>query len=125
MAASRGGDKTGIVDVVLSWDPSENLSTWVNFDYVWVDSENAPGDPGAYGVAIAGRLGITENTGFALRGEYVRSIDNFVLGTNIGAAIPPVLLAIFAAWNGYGAWTGLKAVLSVRAQHTPGPTFEA
>lgn len=30
------------------------------------------------------------------------------------APIPPVLLAIFAAWNGYGAWTELRAVLRVK-----------
>ena len=26
----------------------------------------------------------------------------------------PILLVIFAAWNGYGSWSGLRAVMSVR-----------
>ena len=34
-------------------------------------------------------------------------------------ALHPVLLLIFAAWNGYGSWTGLKAVLAERARHVP------
>lgn len=30
------------------------------------------------------------------------------------SGISPFLLLIFAAWNGYGAWTGLQEVLAVR-----------
>lgn len=30
------------------------------------------------------------------------------------AAISPVFLALFAAWNGYGAWTGLVGVIAAR-----------
>jgi len=29
------------------------------------------------------------------------------------AAAPPVLLLIFAAWNGYGSWFGIRAVLEL------------
>lgn len=31
---------------------------------------------------------------------------------NAGAA-PPVLLLIFAAWNGYGSWFGIRAVITL------------
>ncbi len=34
-------------------------------------------------------------------------------------AISPFLLLIFAAWNGYGSWSGLRAVLAVRAMRSP------
>ncbi len=38
------------------------------------------------------------------------------------AAAPPLLLLIFAAWNGYGSWFGLKAVLELMktVPDTPG-----
>ena len=29
------------------------------------------------------------------------------------AAAPPLLLLIFAAWNGYGSWFGIKAVIEL------------
>lgn len=29
-------------------------------------------------------------------------------------AFPPIILLIFAAWNGFGSWTSLRSVLSVR-----------
>jgi len=83
----RNNDKTGIVDLVVSWDPSDKLSTWLNFDYLWVDASNTgPGsDPMGYGVALAGRYAITDATGFALRGEYIRSEDNLIFGGGSGA----------------------------------------
>lgn len=37
------------------------------------------------------------------------------------SGIPPVLLLIFAAWNGYGSWTGLQAMLTMRV--TPARTY--
>lgn len=40
------------------------------------------------------------------------------------AAMPPVLAFLFAAWNGYGSWLGLKAVLQVqRARSAAERTF--
>jgi hypothetical protein len=40
------------------------------------------------------------------------------------AAIPPLLAFLFAAWNGYGSWTGLRAVMAIaaakRAEERPG-----
>jgi len=86
----RNKDKMGIVDLVVNWDPSEKLSTYLNFDYLWnTNSKSASGtgtdsDPQGYGVALAGRYAITETTGFALRGEYVRSEDNLIFGGGSG-----------------------------------------
>ncbi|MCH7571976.1 MAG: hypothetical protein IH891_03580 [Planctomycetes bacterium] len=34
------------------------------------------------------------------------------------AAAPPVLLLIFAAWNGYGSWFGIRAILDL-LRHLP------
>jgi hypothetical protein len=57
----------GTVDLLLTADPTENFSTWFNFDYKWADQ----GSPDAWGVALAGRYAFTEKLGYALRGEFV------------------------------------------------------
>jgi hypothetical protein len=73
----RNSDKIGLLDAVLTWDPSDSLSTWVNFDYYWTaDSGTSPGGQdlsslSIYGIAGAGRYAITEATGFALRYEWL------------------------------------------------------
>ncbi|MHC4219923.1 MAG: hypothetical protein ACYSU7_15885 [Planctomycetota bacterium] len=36
------------------------------------------------------------------------------------ASVPWVLLLVFAAWNGYGSWLALRAVLAGRAASTAG-----
>lgn len=86
-------DQNGLIDVVATFDPMDNLSLWVNFDYAWADGRTALLIPGlgprvniaagdALGVAAAGRLGITEDLGAAIRLEYVRDTDAFLgLGT--------------------------------------------
>jgi hypothetical protein len=87
----RNNDKLGIVDLVVTWDPSDKLSTWLNFDYLWTTASHAAqgttanSDPQGYGVALAGRYAITDATGFALRGEYVRSQNNLIFGGGSGA----------------------------------------
>ncbi len=73
----RNDDKIGLLDAVLTWNPSDSLSTWVNFDYYWTaDSGTSPGTQdlsslSIYGIAAAGRYAITEATGFALRYEWL------------------------------------------------------
>src|SRR5262245_58173581 len=92
----RNGDKIGLLDAVLTWDPSDKLATWVNFDW-WTLTKtgqgvgpaftpplNTPAIPGTFqikdlsiwGIAGAGRYEFTESTGFALRYEYL-SFNNF------------------------------------------------
>ncbi len=83
----RNGDKIGLLDAVLTWDPSDQLTTWVNFDYYWLakTGQGTPGiGPGTFdlkdlsiwGIAAAGRYSLTEATGLALRYEYL-SFNNF------------------------------------------------
>jgi hypothetical protein len=67
----RSGDKIGVADGVLSWNPVDNFSAWLNYDYYWFhnnDNDLTPVD--IHTVAIASRYGITERLGVALRGEY-------------------------------------------------------
>ena len=37
-------------------------------------------------------------------------------------AMHPLLLFVFAAWNGYGAWTSLHELLAARRAAAPGPS---
>jgi hypothetical protein len=76
----RNSDKIGLLDAVLTFDPSDRLSTWVNFDYYWTSGTGNNGtvpasgdfkDLSIWGIAGAGRYALTESTGFALRYEYL------------------------------------------------------
>jgi hypothetical protein len=78
----KNKDKQGIADVVLDWNPSDRLSTWVNATWLWMEHEDRSAadrtDARALGLAVAGRYAITDATGVALRGEWVKSWDNYV-----------------------------------------------
>ena len=72
---------TGLVDVTAWFNPTDNLSTWVNYNYLYQE------DSGLYvhGVATAARVGITEKLGAAIRGEYIREHASDSEGVFIGA----------------------------------------
>jgi hypothetical protein len=73
------GDKEVILDFILSYDPTENFSGYINAD--WISSENSvagtAGDVEGYGIAAAGRLAINDRTGFSLRGEWADLSPDF------------------------------------------------
>lgn len=78
--AERSEDKLGLLDAVLSWNPSDRLSTWVNFDYWFTNDFGGGGgsdfsDLSIWGIALAGHYAITEATGFALRYEFLGARD--------------------------------------------------
>ena len=72
----RDSDFVGIVDLVATWDPSDELSAWANFDAIFTHNDGLPHN-NVYAVAVGGHLVLTEATGFSLRGEYVRGVDVF------------------------------------------------
>jgi hypothetical protein len=83
--ASGGGDTcTGadcsvtVVDVVLTADPTDDISLWANFDYVNNSGNDYIANGQAFGVAAAGRFAVTEKTGIASRIEYVTKDDDFI-----------------------------------------------
>ena len=43
--------------------------------------------------------------------------------TQHAAALPPVLAFLFAAWNGYGAWSGLRSVRALTQARGPREGF--
>ncbi|MBW2290000.1 MAG: porin [Deltaproteobacteria bacterium] len=70
----------GLVDVVLTWDPNEKTSTWLNFDYGWRQlSKTRPEDDTqhGYGVAVAGRYAVTERLGLSSRFEWLADKNGF------------------------------------------------
>jgi hypothetical protein len=86
----RSKDKVALLDVVGTFNPTDQLSAWLNFDYYWVaktgqGSASSPGgiydlqDLNIWGIAAAGRYALTEATGFALRHEwlFLNDIGNF------------------------------------------------
>ena len=72
------GDKETVLDLILSFSPSENFTTYVNADYI--KTQNSRGrDIDGYGISWGSRLAVTERTGVAFRAEYV-DIDEFFGG---------------------------------------------
>jgi hypothetical protein len=76
--SGNSSDKQVVMDVILDWNPSDRLSTWLNVDYIWTIEEDRDGDPRVLGIAAAGRYAVTDATGFALRAEYIRAWDNYL-----------------------------------------------
>ncbi|MGE4607002.1 MAG: outer membrane beta-barrel protein, partial [Myxococcota bacterium] len=74
-------DDQGVVDVVVNWDPSDKLSMYLNFDYYWANRDgrtgSPQGNPEAFGLGVAGRYAVTDNTGVSLRGEWVGFRDDY------------------------------------------------
>jgi hypothetical protein len=74
------GDEAGLVGLLAKWTPSDRFGMYVDANFGWMDEPQGTNlDPYGWGVALAGRYGITERTGFALRGEYVTDEDGFIL----------------------------------------------
>ena len=82
--ALGGSQKENIYDVILSWDPNEKFSSYVNLDYINTQN-NAPtavvDRTHGLGIAAAGRYAINERAGIALRAEWL-NLDNKV-GPNL------------------------------------------
>jgi len=69
----RDGDRLTILDVVATWDPSDQLAIWANFDYFWTRKEGPATSTDYWGVAAGGRYGVTDAMGVGVRGEVARS----------------------------------------------------
>jgi hypothetical protein len=61
-------ERAGLVDVTAWFNPTDNLSMWVNYNHLYIEGS-------AYyvnGVANAVRLAVTDKIGVSVRGEYIR-----------------------------------------------------
>lgn len=88
VSTTMNNSATGTLDVLASWDPSERFSAWLNFDYKWApdNSTFAGASPDGWGLALAGRVGITDTLGFALRGEVLEDHDQLFGIADAGGA---------------------------------------
>lgn len=77
--AGHNGQQYGLVDVVAKYD-AEAFQAWLNADYVWVEGSSAQG----WGIALAGRVPITELFSTAVRLEYARD-----WASKTGAGVAP------------------------------------
>ncbi len=82
------GDKTGLLDVLITYAPAETLELWLNFDFGWKRDHWFRDDFGerinlddseVYAIAVAGRYEVFEGTGFALRFEFLRESDGYLM----------------------------------------------
>jgi hypothetical protein len=63
------GVDTGIYDIVISGDVSEDISAW--FNYTIRSTDDGPLDGEYHGIAAAARMALSDEMGVALRGEIV------------------------------------------------------
>ncbi len=75
-----------LVDAVLTCDAVDNLSIWVNLDYLKFDKTSTQGRSHIYAAAMAGRYAVDDLTGVALRGEVLNGSFPLGAGTNAGSA---------------------------------------
>ena len=66
------GSSTGILDAIVNVKPTDNIEIWGNYDFLWNHTRQSAGgsEPYIHGFAVAGRIGLTDSTGVAARGEY-------------------------------------------------------
>jgi len=87
-------DRLWIVDGILSFSPTDKTTLWLNADYgtqknqgrvLKSDLVTLAGDDDSdyYGVAVGGKLQVTDKLGLAIRGEYFDDSDN-IRGTSLG-----------------------------------------
>ncbi len=74
------------VDAVLTCNAVDNLSIWMNLDYLKFDKRSTQGRAHIYAVAMAGRYAIDDLTGLSLRGEVLNGDMPMGSGTNAGSA---------------------------------------
>ena len=72
---------TSVFDVNATIKPAENITLWANFDWVRNMGSNV-NDGDKFGIATAGRIGITDDTGIAARVEYLEQDESINLGVS-------------------------------------------
>jgi len=98
------GDEHGVINGLVKLNVSDRLAFWINGDYAWFDADE---NPDAWGIAAAGRFGITDRTGIALRGEYVADSSQALF---FGGELQPDDTFPFRSGAGINTW-GITATL--------------
>ena len=103
---------TGIFDAILTVDPSDNLSAYMNYDYIWTDS-NGTGSTGTHALSVAGRLGILDNTGVAARYEYISATTTVPVLPDVNTTAHTITGTV-----DHGLTDNLTAKAEIRYDHT-------
>ncbi len=106
----RNNDRLYVLDLVATWDPSDNLAMWANFDYYWPEADGLA-NQNYWGLAAASRLGITETIGAALRGEVVKGNN-----ANAPGGADTVLWELTATLD-WALTDNLKVIFETRYDH--------
>jgi len=80
------GHENWVANGLIKWTPSERFGMYLNGDYAESGNDE---HPSAWGVSLAGRFGITDRTGIALRGEFAKDSDQFFGFTGCKQAVDP------------------------------------
>jgi len=88
-----------ITDLVITGDPTEDTTFYINFDYIWDHPDGAP-NTNTYAVAVAGRYALNDHSGLSMRFEAVvvdpsnrKSDDEYSLTTTYDYLITDNLTA--------------------------------
>jgi len=76
-SGSASACNTTVIDVVMTANPTDNLSVWANFDYIITDGNDLVSEGDAWGVSVAGRMAINDKMGVASRVEWTREQRGF------------------------------------------------
>jgi hypothetical protein len=75
------GHENGVANGLIKWTPNERFGIYLNGDYAWLQKSS----DAAWGISLAGRFGITDRTGIALRGEYAQDVNRYFGFTGCGS----------------------------------------
>src|SRR5262249_5306143 len=75
------GRQNGVANGYIKWNPTDRFGMYLNGDYAWLQGHQQA----AWGISLAGRYGITDRTGIALRGEYAQDVRQFFGFTGCGS----------------------------------------
>ena len=78
VTAPASNCRVSLVDVVLTADPTDNLSLWFNYDWKHVNGDAGNGD--THGFAGAGRFALSDDMGISTRVEYLTREDDSPAG---------------------------------------------
>ncbi len=109
LACDSGDDCfTSVFDVVARAYPTDAIQLWLDYTWARTHGNDAP-DGDVHGIAGAGRLALTEDTGVATRVEYVRADQTFVRSHSLGTMAP---VGPFGAVNSPGGGGGTSQIVS-------------
>ena len=122
-SAALAAKDRGIVDVILWADPLDNLSAYINYDYVFATPYGGEME-GAHALAVGARLGIIDSTGIAARVEYINDSSLGLLSFRPTASVAPEgNIVTVTGTVDHQLTDGLTLKAEVRWDHEDNPAF--